>query len=496
VFKNKLFQTNIFHHKVNQGMKQTVFLLLLTSAVFKLSAQAPPIDSLTKLLATRGNDTVKVDAYGMLSFYDQSFQHGLDLAQKGLALARKIKYGKGEGDCLFQMGNQYSLISNSPMALYYYLEALKIWERINYRPGMASGYVAIGVIYKEQGDYKNAINYLRKAERAKPVNVDPAALAYGSALLYSHFGDVYALLNQQDSALKYFLQSYEYFNSAHEEYQLNLALNGLGAVQFKMGNTELALGYYRQAIRNGIAYNDTLGLSATYLGMAELYSAGGEKDSGIFYGEKAMFNAQRGNVLKNVIAAGKLLSKLYQDKDDKQALHYLQVSQDANDSLYGRQKTMELQNMFMNEAQREKELAEKVQREAEQRKQNIEYALIAVGIVTFIIVFLLLSRSIIVTERWISFFGVLGLLVVFEFLNLVIHPSLASITHESPVLMLAALVIVASLLIPLHHRLEKWIKEKMTEKNKKIRLANAKKTIEQLEKKAVSAEKGNSNEQL
>jgi ADP-ribosylglycohydrolase len=150
----------------------------------------------------------------------------------------------------------------------------------------------------------------------------------------------------------------------------------------------------------------------------------------------------------------------------------------------------------MNEAQREKELAEKVQREAEQRKQNIEYALIAVGIVTFIIVFLLLSRSIIVTERWISFFGVLGLLVVFEFLNLVIHPSLASITHESPVLMLAALVIVASLLIPLHHRLEKWIKEKMTEKNKKIRLANAKKTIEQLEKKAVTAEKGNTDEQL
>jgi len=31
--------------------------------------------------------------------------------------------------------------------------------------------------------------------------------------------------------------------------------------------------------------------------------------------------------------------------------------------------------------------------------------------------------------------------------------------------------------------LEKWIKEKMTEKNKKIRLANAKKTIEQLEEK-------------
>jgi hypothetical protein len=56
-------------------------------------------------------------------------------------------------------------------------------------------------------------------------------------------------------------------------------------------------------------------------------------------------------------------------------------------------------------------------------------------------------------------------------------------TNHSPVLMLAVLVIVASLLIPLHHRMEKWIKEKMTEKNKRIRLDNAKKTIEKLEGK-------------
>lgn len=94
--------------------------------------------------------------------------------------------------------------------------------------------------------------------------------------------------------------------------------------------------------------------------------------------------------------------------------------------------------------------------------------LIAFGIITFIILFLLFSRSIVANERLISFFGVLGLLIVFEFINLLIHPWLASFTHESPVLMLLVLVIIASLLIPLHHRLEKWIKEKMIEKNKAI----------------------------
>jgi hypothetical protein len=47
--------------------------------------------------------------------------------------------------------------------------------------------------------------------------------------------------------------------------------------------------------------------------------------------------------------------------------------------------------------------------------------------------------------------------------------------------MLAAMVCIAALLIPLHHKLEHWITHKMVEKNKKIRLAAAKKTIATLE---------------
>jgi NADH:ubiquinone oxidoreductase subunit 3 (subunit A) len=125
--------------------------------------------------------------------------------------------------------------------------------------------------------------------------------------------------------------------------------------------------------------------------------------------------------------------------------------------------------------------------EALHRKQNIQYALITLGIIIFVTIFLLLSRTIVVNERLISFFAILGLLVVFEFTNLLIHPWLASFTHESPALMLLALVIIASLLIPLHHRLQHWIKEKMIEKNKAIRLAVAKKTIKELEKKTDDA---------
>ncbi len=81
-----------------------------------------------------------------------------------------------------------------------------------------------------------------------------------------------------------------------------------------------------------------------------------------------------------------------------------------------------------------------------------------------------------------SFFVVIALLIVFEFLNLLLHPFLERITHHSPVLMLLALVCIAALLVPLHHRVEKWATNKLVEKNKQIRLAAAKKTIQKLEK--------------
>ena len=48
--------------------------------------------------------------------------------------------------------------------------------------------------------------------------------------------------------------------------------------------------------------------------------------------------------------------------------------------------------------------------------------------------------------------------------------------------MLLALVCIAALLVPLHHKLEKWATHKLVEKNKQIRLAAAKKAINELEK--------------
>jgi amino acid transporter len=112
---------------------------------------------------------------------------------------------------------------------------------------------------------------------------------------------------------------------------------------------------------------------------------------------------------------------------------------------------------------------------------NIQFAIIAVTVVSFLIVFFLLSQSIIVNEKWVRFLGILALLLVFEFINLLIHPWLADITQHSPALMLLGMVAIAALIIPMHHRMEHWVSSKLVSKNKRLRLAAARKIVAQLE---------------
>ena len=78
----------------------------------------------------------------------------------------------------------------------------------------------------------------------------------------------------------------------------------------------------------------------------------------------------------------------------------------------------------------------------------------------------------------IGFSGAVTLLI--EFFNVWLHPFLERVIHHLPVLMLLALVCIAALLVPLHHKSGYWARVKLVGKNKQIRLVAAKKMIEPL----------------
>jgi NADH:ubiquinone oxidoreductase subunit 3 (subunit A) len=312
-----------------------------------------------------------------------------------------------------------------------------------------------------------------------------ARLKYDTAqsMGFQNLGEVYLAMGRIDSALMYEQKDYElcirigFFN------YFGYTLLTLGAIHGKLGNTAVAIGYFDMAIQEGIKTKSPKQLNWAYTAKAQYFYNAKQIDSGLLYAKKAIATVNNTAFSNYSIKPAKLLLDIYENSNSDSAIKYFKLYKAANDSLFSTKTIQQTQLMTFENEMKQQEIAAEKSKAEEQRKQNIQYALLALGIITFIITFLLLSRRHITNTKLIQFLGVVALLLVFEFLNLLLHPFLGRITHHSPILMLLALVCIAALLVPLHHKLEKWATHKLVEKNKQIRLANAKKTIKELEKK-------------
>ena len=156
----------------------------------------------------------------------------------------------------------------------------------------------------------------------------------------------------------------------------------------------------------------------------------------------------------------------------------------TEEEMFGREKISRMNMLEFNEKLHQKEVAEEKIHQAELLKQRLQLSVLAIVIIVFIIVFLLLSRSFIVSHRFVRSLGIILLLITFEYIDQLLHPVIANFTNHTPVLMLLILVSVASLMVPLHYKLEKWTKYRLTEKNRQIRLSKAKKIIMEMEETA------------
>lgn len=460
-----------------------IILLLLSLSLQYTHAQTNVKDSLKQLLQKEKTDTGRTRLLLSLSdfFTSSSADTSLLLAFEALALAKRIGYLRGEAVSLNMIGNSFDILGNYPRAMESYLQSLKINEKINNIQGSANNLGNIGNMYSAQEDYRQALVYTFKATSL----VEKLNNKKGIAHSLLNIGSLYARLKIFDSARLYTQRGYDASDRLGEGFYrtkgMGRALANLGYIYFETGQTNLALEYYRLSIPYYEKTEREIWLGESFSEIAKVFEKNGQNDSSLFYGKQALLLAQKTKFTRGILNASNFLYSFYKGRRNvDSALYYMEVAKAANDSLFNQQKLRQFQSLSIDEKLRQQEIAEVALKANEKHKHNIQYAAIAVGLITFIILFLMLSRSIIVKTKFIEFFGVLGLLAVFEFINLFIHPYLAHVTHDSPLLMLVVLIAIGAMLVPFHHRLEKWMTKIMVEKNIKIRLAAAKKTIEQL----------------
>ncbi len=459
-------------------MKKILVLFYLLLATALAYTQSQSIDSILQKIAVEKDEDKKVDL--IFSIWETGFDRDPYLViQTGQALliqAQKNNDLIKEASAYCFLGTGYRVSGNPLRALEVQQKGLLSAEKAGNFSILAMLKNQIGHTYRDRDEWEKAFKIyttaLKDAAKAKNEVIKIWPLM--------NIGVCYLNLNKLDSSLTYLQRAYE-LSQQINKVDLPYILWNLGSVHSKIGNSGLAVAYYNMAIQQAGEMHNLRRLCFAYTFLAEHFQRMNQQDSCTFYLKKALAAVRNTPFFFMSVKPAKMLAESYEKSNCDSTLKYAGIYKIANDSVFSNKINQQIQVMTFDEELRQQELSTEKIKANEERRQNIQYALIAFGIITFIIFFLLFSRSVVANERLISFFGILGLLIVFEFINLLIHPWLASFTHESPVLMLLALVVIASLLIPMHHRLEKWIKERMTEKNKAIRLAAAKKTIEKLE---------------
>ncbi|MFZ1798418.1 MAG: hypothetical protein WAU24_01010 [Chitinophagaceae bacterium] len=462
-------------------MRKKCFLFFLNLIFIQAFSQHPEIDSLNRLLINSKEDTTTINRIIRLSVLYSSYDidSAIMFAEKSMAMSRKLEYAAGEAKSMYCQGMAISYSGNDARALELYLSALKIFETEKHYDWMIKCQVEISGVYSDLNDYRDALDYSQRAYHLSK-SIHANELLFEAA--YNN-GYSYIKLKKPDSALVYFQESYQLANNSKVDSKrmLGQAFGGLGLVNNKLGNDDIALPYLYKGIRNSSAAFDLYNLMFNYDFIAHVFAEENKNDSAIDYFNKALVIADKLKYEKEKLEIYKPLAMLYEKSDPAKSIEYFKLESALRDSMDDAGMQWDIQNLTYYESLRQKDLQAQAELQAKQRKDDMEYAAIALAFVLFLIAFLLLSRSIIVHERAIEFLGIIVLLIFFEFINLMLHPFLERITDHSPVLMLAGLMIVAAIIIPFHHRLEKYIKSKLLEKNKRLRLIAAKKTIARME---------------
>ena len=456
------------------------YFFLLTCSLFLmtwLSAQGYiDIDSARKLMRTGKTSEEKFRGMRTLDrfYYTTGLFDSSELLQKEMfAIAKELKRDSMMALVYRAIGNRYVVKTDYNFSIIHYAKALE-YTTIN-EPRRAGLYLNLAYVYIVTGNNKVALDYIEKGKMIGQIDQN----LYFQNLLY---GLIYNNLDKPDSALFYFRQAENVSVKITDPLLISVFLLQTGRAYELNGNPDLAETYYKKTMAYCKEKNLPLSIIRTGNVYCNFLIKNGKYKEAKQMALEDLVVARKAGINEGINAVAEVLRKLYTYAAQKDSIiYYAQLQMDYKDSVSNQKRLNEFQNITFAQQLRDIDEQTKEQESKKQRKQNLQYASIALGIVALILLFLLLSRSIIVNEKWVSFFGVLGLLVVFEFLNLLLHPYLEKITNHSPVFMLLALVCIAALLVPLHHRIEKWTRKTLVEKNKKIRLAAARKTIRKLE---------------
>jgi len=407
------------------------------------------------LASAMGSDSLLCLAYASISQTWNELANKLSefqalLSERNFAEKSKNQYLIAQS--LYELGRFYESVENYEKAKDLYILCKEEAEKSNDGYHIFESLRALGKTHLKQKNEKLGISYLDKANHlGDSLGIGSLKLQINLDLLNYYFNNSdpvkgFVYLNQHPELM-------DFIRRFGIEFQVNKLYAVLESSNHKYDSAlyylKLALPFeYAQKGNYSEKYGFTDQLASTY----HLMHNYAEEYKTLLLAKKFADSAQDLFLLKNVFLDLDSVNFLLGNyKLSQQYLSQYDVYRDSIESL-GKQKdllSIEIQNANKRAEQQKKE-----EEENKRARNNIEYMGITAVIATVFIILVLLGVFK-MSPAVIKGLGFFAFIFLFEFIVLLLDDQIQEITHGEPWKVLAVKIFIISLLLPLHHWLEK-----------------------------------------
>lgn len=206
------------------------------------------LDSLLGRAAAIDEDSNGVQVLLDISFLYRTIdpEEGIKYGNRGLSLARKIKWRMGEAKSYNSLGNNYKAQSDYKNALKYFQASLGVFEELTGRERQAAIVkMNIGTVYRPLKEYDKALKYFNEAlETILQLGDDLTA-----AQLYGNIGVVYFEQKHYAQALEYNTKALQIFEREGDGDNTAWVLSNIGDAYESSEQFDKALDYQQRALQ-------------------------------------------------------------------------------------------------------------------------------------------------------------------------------------------------------------------------------------------------------
>lgn len=214
-------------------------------------------------------------AYTRKGLYDLAVYHFIE----ALKLMETDNNLIGQGFYLNNLAAVYDLQHNYTKALEYYDQSLKIKKKLNDSTGMAASFTNLGITYFNLADYKKAYQFHKKAYDIYLKSDNPTKIAR----TLNNMGETAVKLNDYPLALKNISAANNFMNEINEE---NLSINitnNLAHIYLRLEAIDSAEKYSELAFKKAADANSFKSLKDIYAVKSKIAQANGDDDAAIKY---------------------------------------------------------------------------------------------------------------------------------------------------------------------------------------------------------------------